>query len=52
MKISYNKNDEKEMKALKGFKPSHNGKRKDLLPVATLPTELSVLTTNSFENHT
>ena len=26
MKISYNKNEEKDMKALMGFEPVHNGK--------------------------
>ena len=31
MKIVYNKNDEKEMKALIGFEPAHDGKRIDLL---------------------
>ena len=29
MKILYNKNDEKEMKALVGFEPAHYGKRMD-----------------------
>ena len=52
MKIVYNKNDEKQMKALVGYKPAHNGNRMDLLLVATLFTELSILTTNSFQNHT
>ena len=27
MNILYNKNDEKEMKALMGFEPAHSGKR-------------------------
>ena len=27
MKILYNKNDEKEIKALMGFEPGHNGKK-------------------------
>ena len=35
------------MKALMGFESVHNGKI-DLLLAATLPTELSMLTTNSF----
>ena len=52
MKILYNKNDEKEMKALMGFEPAHNGKRMDLLLAATLPTELSILITITFQNHT
>ena len=53
MKIEYNKNDEKKvMKALMGIEPAHNGNRMDLLLVATLPTELYILTTNSFQNHT
>ena len=52
MKIVYNKNDEKEIKALMGLEPGHNGKRMDLLLVATLPTELPILTTNTFQNHT
>ena len=46
VKIVYNKNDEKEMKALRCES------RMDLLLVATLPTEQSILTTNSFQNHT
>ena len=48
------KNDEKEMKALMRFEPAHNGKRMDFLLAATLslPTELSMLTTNTFQNHT
>ena len=49
---NYNENDEKEMKALTGFEPVHNGKRMDCLLAATLPTELSKLTTNNFQNHT
>ena len=52
MKISYNKNEAKEMKALMEFEPGHNGKRMDLLLAATLPTELSILATNSFHSHT
>ena len=51
MKILYNKNEEKEMKALIGFGPAHNDKRMKFLLVATLPTELSLLTIN-FQNHT
>ena len=35
MTILYNKNDKKEMKALIGFEPVHNGKRMDLLLAAT-----------------
>ena len=31
MKILYNKNDEKEIKASTGFEPGHAGKRMDLL---------------------
>ena len=50
MKNLYNKNDEKEMKALMGFKPVQNGKM-ELLLAPTLPTELSIMTTNSFQNH-
>ena len=52
MKILYNKNDEKEMKTLMGFKPAHNGKRMDFLLAATLPTELSMLIANIFQNYT
>ena len=48
MKILYNKNGEK-MKAVIGFEPAHTGK---LLLAATLPTELFMLATNSFQNHT
>ena len=44
MNLYYNKNDEKEMKALIGFEPAHNGKRMDFLLAATLPTELYMLT--------
>ena len=40
------------MKALMRFEPAHNGTRMDILLVATLPPELSMLTTNSFQNHT
>ena len=40
------------MKALMEFEPVHNGKRMEFLLAATLPTELSMLTTNSFHNHT
>ena len=40
------------MKALIGFEPMHNGKRIDLLLSTTLPTELSILTTNSIQNRT
>ena len=52
MKILYNKNDEKEIIASMGFEPGHTGKRMDLLLAATLLTDLSILTTNSFQNHT
>ena len=53
MKILYNnKNEEKEMKVLMRFETVHNGKRMNLLLVLTLPTELSILTTNSFQSHT
>ena len=51
MKILNSKNDEKEMKALMGFEPAKNGKRMDCLLEATLPTEISMLTTNNFHNH-
>ena len=44
MKIVYNKNDEKVIKTLTGFKPVHNRKIMDLLLASTLPTELSILT--------
>ena len=44
MKIVYNRNEEKEMKALMGFEPAHNGKSAFLL-AATRPT------TNSYQNH-
>ena len=37
------------MKVFDGFKPVHNGKRMDFLLEASLPTELSVLTTNSLK---
>ena len=50
--ILYNKNDSKEMKVLMIFEPAHNGKIFDFLLAATLPTELSILTTNDFQNHT
>ena len=36
MKILYNDNDEKEMKAMMGFEPAHNGKRMDFLLMPTL----------------
>ena len=52
MKILYNKIDVKNMKASMGFKPAHNGKRMDFLLAATPLTELSMLTTNIFKNHT
>ena len=48
MKILYNKNYEKEMKALTVFVPAHNGKRTDLLLVATLPIALSIIIINSY----
>ena len=51
MKILYNKNEEKEMKVLMRFETVHYGKRINLLLVLTLPTELSILTANSFQNH-
>ena len=47
MKILYYKNDEKEMKTLMRFEPAHNGNRMDLLLAATLPTELSIVTTKA-----
>ena len=54
MKILYNKNDEKKkkMKALLEFEPVHKGKKNDFLLAATLPSELLLLTTNNFQNHT
>ena len=52
MKIVYTKNDDKEMKALMGFEPAHNGNIRDLLLAATLTTELSILTKIRFRNHT
>ena len=54
MKILYNQNDEKKMKAFMRFEPAHNGKRIDYLLAGTLslPTELSMLTSNTFQNHT
>ena len=52
MKTLHIKNDEKEMKALMGFEPAHNGKRMDELMVAIVPTELFILTINSFQNNT
>ena len=51
MKLLYNKNDRKEMKAFMVFEPVHNGKRVDF-QVATLSSELSMLYTSSFQNHT
>ena len=36
MKSLYSENDEKEIKALMGFEPAHNGKIKDFLLAATL----------------
>ena len=36
-----------EMKALIAFKPEHNGKTMDFPLAATLPTEISMLTTNT-----
>ena len=45
MKTLHIKNDEKEMKALMGFEPAHNGKKRmDELMVAIVPTELFILT--------
>ena len=52
MNILYYKNDEKEIKAVMEFEPAYNRKRMDFLLAATLLTELSVMTTNSFQNHT
>ena len=52
MKIVFNKNDEEKIKALMGFEPAHNGKRMDFLLVETIHTTLSILITNSFQNHT
>ena len=40
------------MEALMGFDPVHNGKRRDLLLLEILPTELSILITKDFQNHT
>ena len=48
MKILNNKNDTQEMKAMMGFEPAHSGKRIFFLLATTLPTELSILTTNCF----
>ena len=49
--ILCNENDENEMKALVGFKPpAHNGKRHNILLAPSLPTELPMLTTISFQN--
>ena len=48
MVLLYNKNDEKEMKALMGFEPARNEKRMDLLLAVTQATELSIL----IKNHT
>ena len=42
----------KEKKALMGFEPSIMGKRMAFTLAATLPTELSMLTTNIFQNQT
>ena len=52
MNILTMKMTKKEMKALMGFKPAHNGKIMNFLLSATLPTELYKLTTNDFQNHT
>ena len=49
MKILYNTNDEKEMKTLMRFKLAHNGNRMEILLAVTLPTELSILTTKTFQ---
>ena len=35
-----------------GFEPAHNGKGTDFRLAATLPTELSMLTTKSLQKHT
>ena len=48
MKITYNKNEDKEMKALIGFNLCIMEKRMDSLLVVT---ELSILTTSCFQNH-
>ena len=40
------------MKALMEFEPAPNGNIMDFMLAATLSTELSMLTTNSFQNHT
>ena len=50
MKVLYNKNDEKDMKALMGLNLRIMEKRIDLLLVATQPTELSILTTAGFQD--
>ena len=47
MKISYNKNDEKEMKVLMGFEPVHNGKNDGFTAFGD-----STYFSNSFQNHT
>ena len=52
MKVLYNKNDEKN-ECIDGIQIcAYDGKRMDFLLAGTLPTELSRLTTNSFQNHT
>ena len=40
------------MNAVVGFEPAYNGKKMNFLLTATLPTELSIRTTNSFQNIT
>ena len=52
MKVLYNKNDKTEMNALMEFERCAKWKKMDYLLGATLPTELFMLTTNSFQNHT
>ena len=52
MKLSYNRNDEKEMKTFMGFESAHilMKKRIDFMLAVTQPTELSMLTTNNIHN--
>ena len=51
MKIIYNKKDKKE--SIDGIRTlCIMEKELDLLLAATVTTELSILTTNSFQNHT
>ena len=53
VKLLYDKKDEEEMKTVIGFEPVHNGKKRmDFLLAVTIPTALSMRTTNRFQNHT